>query len=294
MPVTLTSEIFPANWKMTTKIPIDKSEGSQKSGGIPVAGIVLLFALFLSLVVSLAIFWIVSRIRALNKHDSFSAHELWEERYLPDRKRGSTPPPPVASRKFAHSPCELESQFPSSSTENLLLNKSDRNCEEKRNFFWTFFNSGYDDLDGHVNEGSGIPLRTLSHQVAAVAQPASSSQQPSLTRTVEWVLDAQSWKSWSGWVRQVGGFKWVAALSCFFLPPFALCILAIVILFFEKKSWASYEDHWGIIDKPLSERMRKIYSSTWDPNYFKVFTVGIEFFFRTFQPRPEERKKVNF
>ena len=29
-------------------------------------------------------------------------------------------------------------------------------------------------------------------------------------------------------------------------------------------------------------------------NYFKVFTVGVESFFRPFQPRPEERKKLNF
>ena len=29
-------------------------------------------------------------------------------------------------------------------------------------------------------------------------------------------------------------------------------------------------------------------------NYFKVFTVGVQSFFRPLQPRPEQRKKVNF
>ena len=29
-------------------------------------------------------------------------------------------------------------------------------------------------------------------------------------------------------------------------------------------------------------------------NYFKVFAVGIEFFFRLFEPRPEKRKKSTF
>ena len=29
-------------------------------------------------------------------------------------------------------------------------------------------------------------------------------------------------------------------------------------------------------------------------NYFKVFTVGVESFFRPFEPRPEEMKKDNF
>ena len=43
-----------------------------------------------------------------------------------------------------------------------------------------------------------------------------------------------------------------------------------------------------------SERKRKIYSSTLRFNYFKVITVEVESFFRPFQPRPEERKKLNF
>ena len=45
---------------------------------------------------------------------------------------------------------------------------------------------------------------------------------------------------------------------------------------------------------PLPERKRKVYSSTWDSIISKDFTVGVESFFRPFQPRLDERKNSSF
>ena len=56
-----------------------------------------------------------------------------------------------------------------------------------------------------------------------------------------------------------------------------------------------YEGHSQIIDNPPPSRTEtKDLFINWRFNYFKVFTVRDEFFFRPFQPRPEEKKKIDF
>ncbi|OQV22668.1 hypothetical protein BV898_03493 [Hypsibius exemplaris] len=182
---------------MTVKNSQPAQEAAKhENGGFPVAGFVLLFALFLTIVVSFILYWLLSRIRALaDKRHRFSPlHELWEERYLPQRKD----PSPATFTKYAYSPCELQQEFLlASSTENLLL-RHPTNCPGEKKPFWSvLFGSDYRNLtdadsadaaghsdhvmvDREYGSTDAVPLVTLSHQVAGlsddVVAPAGSPQ----------------------------------------------------------------------------------------------------------------------
>ena len=56
----------------------------------------------------------------------------------------------------------------------------------------------------------------------------------------------------------------------------------------------TYKGFSRIIHIALSERKRKIFSSTWNPIMSEVFTVEVESFFKPFQSRLRERKKLHF
>ena len=65
----------------------------------------------------------------------------------------------------------------------------------------------------------------------------------------------------------------------------------------ERKPFAmnlEYEGHSEIIDTPLSLTKAKDLFIYLRFNYSKVFTLGVESFFRPFEPRPEEEKTSTF
>ena len=59
----------------------------------------------------------------------------------------------------------------------------------------------------------------------------------------------------------------------------------------KKIIWGSLWNYWH---PPSRMKTERCYSSTWDSIVLRCFTVGVQSFFRPSEPRPEERKKVNF
>ena len=200
---------------MTTKIPIDKSEGSHKSGGIPLRELSYYLRYFSpsscpsqSSGLSRAfVRWTSTtrfRLTSSGRNAIYRTGKADRHR-RPRLPRANSHTALVNWRaNFLHHPRKTCSWI-----------KAIEIAKKNETLFGPFSIVDMTIWMVMWTKKAGSTLKTLSHQVAAVAQPARSSQQPSLSRTVEWVLDAQSWKSWSGWVVKLEVFKWVVALSCF-------------------------------------------------------------------------------
>ncbi|GAU95016.1 hypothetical protein RvY_06705 [Ramazzottius varieornatus] len=82
---------------------------SHSAPKIPVAALVIIFAIFLTIIVAFILFWVLNWMRSYKTFPSdepteYFLHDLWEERYLPSPLNHKLPP-----QKYACAQCELVS-----------------------------------------------------------------------------------------------------------------------------------------------------------------------------------------
>jgi hypothetical protein len=162
--------------------PSYSSDGNKlkNSEGPPTAGIVLMFALFFTIIVAFVLFWILSRIRSLNKHQFSPLRQLWDDRYLADEKPLNHD---YSMPKYAYSPSEVIDADASNggATAQNLFSRIVQPAPQLS--LWSFINEGYSQAAEYDNTlynnkyydgGAGgkdptenaIALVTLSHQVS--------------------------------------------------------------------------------------------------------------------------------